>query len=235
MLFVLGKEHCLDVMINVYKNNWRTASEVARDLKLHIATAVKYLSELYSLKLVNRRIRKGKTREAFEYQLKSPRVKIEFDVASLPSKNVGTENKPLVLFSVLFTLLLKSRKVVGQSVDVFVDGRFEKLKNVEKGLVKDSLMIEGDLEDAKNIFIKNLNGLTLTEKRTEDVIRALTDLINSVIEHYESRLGQHSTESLVDVTMQKVIDTFGEDLMVHDSALSTLPYDYFGKWREEQA
>lgn len=235
MLFVLGKEHCLDVMINVYKNNWRTASEVARDLKLHIATAVKYLSELYGLSLVNRRIRKGKTREAFEYQLKSPRVKIEFDVASLPSKNVGTENKPLVLFSVLFTLLLKSRKVVGQSVDVCVDGRFEKLKNVEKGLVKDSLMIEGDLEDAKNIFKKNLNDLTLTEKRTENVIRALTELINSVIEHYESRLGQHSTESLVDVTMQKVIDTFGGDLMVHDSALSTLPYDYFGKWREEQA
>ena len=35
MLFVLGKEHCLDVMINVYKNDWQTASEVARDLNIH--------------------------------------------------------------------------------------------------------------------------------------------------------------------------------------------------------
>ena len=54
MLFVLGKEHCLDVMINVYKNDWQTASEVARDLNIHIATAVKYLTELYELGLVNR-------------------------------------------------------------------------------------------------------------------------------------------------------------------------------------
>jgi hypothetical protein len=62
-------------------------------------------------------------------------------------------------------------------------------------------------------------------------VYALTELIKVVIEHYESRLGHHSTESLVDVTMKKVVDTLGRDVISDSSVLSTLPYDYFGKWR----
>ena len=87
MLFVLGKEHCLDVMIYLYKNDWQTASQVARGLKIHIATAVKYLSELHELGLVDRRVKWGKTREAFEYQLKNPKINIEFDIGQLMSEN----------------------------------------------------------------------------------------------------------------------------------------------------
>ncbi len=232
MFFVLGKEHCLDVIINVYENDWQTASEVARDLNIHIATAVKYLSELYELGLLNRRAKRSKTREALEYQLKNSRVDIGFDITSLIGKSPPPDNKPMVLFSVLFTMLLKSRKVVGQSVDVFVNGRFEKLKNSEKDMVMDSLMFEGDLEDAKTFFLKKLNGLSLTDKRCEDVVYALTELIKVVVEHYESRLGHHSTESLIDVSMKKVIDTLGGDVILDSSVLSTLPYDYFGKWRK---
>ena len=87
MLFILGKEHCLDVMINLYKNDWQTASQVARDLKIHIATAVKYLSELHELGLVDRWLKQGKTREVFEYRLKSPKIKIELDISQLMSKD----------------------------------------------------------------------------------------------------------------------------------------------------
>lgn len=83
MLFVLGKVHCLDVMINLYKNDWQTASEVADDLKIHIATAVKYLSELHELGLVGRRVKRSKTREAYEYQLKNPKIIIELDISEL--------------------------------------------------------------------------------------------------------------------------------------------------------
>ena len=80
MLFVLGKKHCLDVMICLYKNRWQTASQVARDLNIHIATAVKYLSELYELGLVDRQVKMGRTREAYEYQLKNPKIEIEIDI-----------------------------------------------------------------------------------------------------------------------------------------------------------
>ena len=231
MLFVLGKEHCLDVMICVYKNGWQTASQVARDLNIHIATAVKYLSELHELGFVNRRIKKGKTREAYEYQLKNPKIKIELDIGQLMGKSFQPSNKPLVLFSILYTILLKSRKVVGQSVDASVDGRFADLKTNEKQVVKDSLMFEGDLEDAKDIFLKNLNGSTISEEKCNQVVEVLTELINCVIEHYETRLGHHSTESLVDVTMKKVIRSFGVDNIGGTNILNTLPFDYFGKWR----
>ena len=87
MLFVLGKEHCLDVMIYLYKNDWQTASQVARGLKIHIATAVKYLSELHELDFLDRRLKKGKTRESFEYQLKNPKINIELDISQLMSEN----------------------------------------------------------------------------------------------------------------------------------------------------
>jgi len=231
MLFVLGKEHCLDVMICVYKNGWQTASQVARDLNIHIATAVKYLSELYELDLVDRRVKKGKTREAYEYQLKNPKIKIEFDISQLMSKNIQPGNKPLVLFSILYIILMKSRKVVGHSVDNFVTGKFENLKNSEKQVVMDSLMIDGDLEDAKDIFLKNLNGKAISEEKCNEVVGVLTELINCVIKHYESRLGHHSAESLVDVTMKKVIRSFGGDITEGGNILGNLPYDYFRKWR----
>lgn len=231
MLFILGKEHCLDVMICLHKNGWQTASEVARDLNIHIATAVKYLSELHEIDLVNRRVKRGKTRVAFEYQIKNPKVKIEFDLTSLMSKKTRADSKPLVLFSILFTILMKSRKVVGPSVDSFVSGRFRELKNNEKNVVMDSLNYEGDLEDAKNTFQKNLNGVAFTEKRCDEVVTVLTELINCVIEHYETQLGIHSTESLVDVTMIKVINVLGGELIFDKSVLSTLSYDYFEKWK----
>jgi hypothetical protein len=230
-LFVLGKEHCLDVMVNLFKNDWQTASEVARDLHIHIATAVKYLSELYEIGLVNRRVKRSKTREAYEYQLKNPNVKIEFDISMFMGRKPRADNKPLVLFSILHTMLLKSRRVVGHSVDDFVNGRFEKLKNGEKYMVMDSLRYDGDLEDAKDVFLRNLNGLSLNEARRDDIVNALTELINVIIEHYETRLGHHSTESLIDVTMRKVINILGGEFIADSSVLSSLPYDYFGKWR----
>ncbi|UCF08439.1 MAG: helix-turn-helix transcriptional regulator [Thermoplasmata archaeon] len=232
LLFVLGKEHCLDVLINVHKKDWQTASEVARDLNIHIATAVKYLTELHELGLVNRRVKRGKTREAFEYQVKNQNIRIEFELTQLMDRKPAPDNKPLVLFAILHTIFVKSRKVVGASVESFVNGRFERLKNGEKNIVMDSLLFEGDLEDANRFFLKSLNGITLTKKRCDDVVLALTELINSVIEHYEARLGSHSTESLIDVTMKKVITTLGGDVITDSSVLSTLPYDYFGKWRK---
>jgi predicted transcriptional regulator len=230
MLFVLGKEHCLDVMINLNKNGWQTASEVARDLNIHIATAVKYLSELYELDLVDRRVKRGKTRKAFEYVIRDPKVRIEFDLSNLRARPVAPGERPLVLFSILFTILMKSRKVVGQSVDNYVDDKFQSLENIEKNLVWDCLRFDGDLEDAKNFFERNLNSLGLDEQKSEEVIGILRDLISMVIQHYESRLGPHSTQSLVEVTMDKVFHVLETESMDYSNVLDCLPQDYFSKW-----
>ena len=228
MLFVLGKEHCLDVMICLNKNGWQTASEVARDLDIHIATAVKYLSELHELGLLGRRVKKTKTRGAFEYKLENPRVIIELDLTELMDQKHGASSKPPVLFSILYAMILRSRKVLGHSVDAVV---FEKQGNGEMGVVLDSLTFEDGLEYARNLFLENLNGMELSDKKYDEVVSTLTDLISTVIEYYESRLGPYSAESLVDLTMKEVINVLGGDVLENSDALGILPLDYFGKWR----
>lgn len=230
MLYVLGKEHSLDVIMNVYKNGWRTASEVASDLDIHVATAVKYLSELHELGLANRRGKRGRTRATFEYQVKKQVISIEFELNAIQKKVPKPEYKPLVLFAILYTIYIKSRKVIGSNVDTLVNLRFEKLRNGEKKIVMDSLMVESDLEDANDSFLKNLNGRAITEERYKDVVNALTELIDCVIAQYELRLGYHSTESLVDVTMEKVINVVGKDLIENSGFFNSLPKHYFEKW-----
>jgi predicted transcriptional regulator len=233
LLFVLGKEHCLDVMINLYKNEWQTASSVAKDLNLHVATAVKYLSELHELGLVNRRIKRGRTRDAFEYSLRTQNIRIEIEIETLIENKSKPDGKPLVLFGILFILLAKSKKVIGNSMDTIFETGFERLVNGEKNIVLDSLMFDGDMEDAADEFLRNLNGSALTEERCEEVVNALSALIEIIIAHYESRFGHHSTESLVDVTMNKVIGIIGAGKIESGDMLSSLPYDYFGKWESE--
>ena len=217
-------------MINLNKTGWQTASEVARDLNIHIATAVKYLSELHELDFVERRIKRGKTRKAFEYKVKDPKVTIEFDLGVLKSHPVGAGQKPLVLFSILFTILMKSRKVVGNSVDNYVEGKFQALTNSEKDIVKNSLLFDGDLEDAKDFFKNSMDTSHLSDEKCEEVVCILIDLIKVVLDHYESRLGSHSTKSLVDVTMYKVFNIFEPEIMDFSGVLNALPPDYFGKW-----
>jgi hypothetical protein len=125
---------------------------------------------------------------------------------------------------------MKSRKVVGQSVDNFVDGKFQTLENTEKNLVWDSLHCEGDLEDARENFQRNIEHLALSDDQCEELVGVLSDLIKVVIEHYESRLGPHSTRSLVEVTMNKVMGLLEPNFMDFSNILNILPSDYFGKW-----
>jgi len=67
--FVLGKDHCLFVVETLYLKEWSTATEIAEELKIHTATAVKYLAELYEIGIVEKRIRAGKYKDALEYRL----------------------------------------------------------------------------------------------------------------------------------------------------------------------
>ncbi|ODS35289.1 MAG: hypothetical protein A7316_04170 [Candidatus Altiarchaeales archaeon WOR_SM1_86-2] len=67
--FVLGKDHCMEVVETLYIREWSTATEIAEELKIHTATAVKYLSELHEIGIVEKRVREGKYKDAFEYRL----------------------------------------------------------------------------------------------------------------------------------------------------------------------
>lgn len=56
---------------------WHLASEVARELNIHITTASKFLHRLSDLTLLEHRPRDNRT---FEYRLPSPRLRFEVDL-----------------------------------------------------------------------------------------------------------------------------------------------------------
>lgn len=67
-LFALGGKGGLRIAKALSTNEWKSASEVAEELNLHIATAVTHLSSLAEAGVAERRLRKGR-RDAFEYRL----------------------------------------------------------------------------------------------------------------------------------------------------------------------
>lgn len=90
--FVLGKEHCIDVVENLYLREWSTATEIAEELKIHTATAVKYLTELHEIGIVEKRTREGKYKDAFEYRLINPEINLTLNF----EKIIAEESKGVI-------------------------------------------------------------------------------------------------------------------------------------------
>ncbi len=79
--YVLGKEHSVDILSSIRPRGWCKASDVAKRLKLHIATASKYLAEMEEIGVLESRIAMGKTRQVIEYRMKDPRLILELDMS----------------------------------------------------------------------------------------------------------------------------------------------------------
>ena len=90
--FVLGKDHCLYVVETLYIKEWSTATEIAEELKIHTATAVKYLTELYEIGLVEKRTREGKYKDALEYRLKESEINLTLNF----EKIIEEESKDVI-------------------------------------------------------------------------------------------------------------------------------------------
>ncbi|UCH89887.1 MAG: hypothetical protein JSV49_04385 [Thermoplasmata archaeon] len=80
---ILGKEHTLPILEELFIQPWSTASEIASELSIHIATAVKYLDHLTSLNILESRVRKTKARNAMEYNLRNPNIILNLDISSI--------------------------------------------------------------------------------------------------------------------------------------------------------
>lgn len=231
MFFVLGKEHCLDVMASVHASGWSTASEVARDLNIHIATAVKYLSELNELELLKRRTRKGKTREAFEYRTKSSRIRVEVDLRGLNGDVPMEEDSSLTLFSILFLLLEKSRKVVGVQVDKFVHLELMELIDGHRLVLEESLKGGVPLTKAQERF-REVSGMWSGRPMETEMAQAISQITGSISGYIEQQLGPKSAHSIVDATMKKI--SVGDNgNAIPNGIIDSLPEKYFSKWRED--
>lgn len=91
ILSVLGSEGMLDTLLALRELEPATASELASHMDIHVATAVKRLSALHEIGLLDRRTRKGKTRSAREYELMSRSFGLDIDLDQLAGERPGDE------------------------------------------------------------------------------------------------------------------------------------------------
>ncbi|WP_455391549.1 hypothetical protein [[Eubacterium] cellulosolvens] len=83
---ILGKEHSIAILEELFICPWSSASEIAQELSIHIATAVKYLEEFRAGKIVEARVRKTKAREALEYKLTNPDINLNLNITQIVSE-----------------------------------------------------------------------------------------------------------------------------------------------------
>ncbi len=79
--YVLGKDHSLDILESIHSCGWSKASDIAKELDLHVATASKYLAELEEIDVLESREAKGKTRQVIEYRIKDPKIELTYDIS----------------------------------------------------------------------------------------------------------------------------------------------------------
>ena len=82
---LLSGEHSLAILRSVASGEWRIASDVSRLLGIHTTTASKFLTGLHALGFLERRVRKSRTRSAFEYRLSSPRLALNLEFSPGPA------------------------------------------------------------------------------------------------------------------------------------------------------
>ena len=77
VMTALAREYSVDLLRELHGTGWSTASEVARNLGIHVATAMRKLSELEALGLLEKRVREGT--DLVEYRSVGGRVEIVLD------------------------------------------------------------------------------------------------------------------------------------------------------------
>lgn len=113
--YILGKEHSLSILKYLQTNGWDKASDVARELDIHTATATKYLQELEEIDILKMRKAKGETREVKEYRLLNPLIDLEYDLSE--HENQGKKGEAEFYRDLFQSILERTKEVYGSSVE----------------------------------------------------------------------------------------------------------------------
>lgn len=108
-LEALSGSYGLSILDVLRSRGWSIASDIAAELNIHTTTASKYLSKFYSAGFVERRRKRCRTRETFEYHLKSERIRFDIRIGE-------DEPGPLIessqfYVSLLFDTIGKAQKI----------------------------------------------------------------------------------------------------------------------------
>jgi hypothetical protein len=90
---ILGREFTGQILYLLRRQPFQSASELARIMSVHIATAQKYLEELRDLKLVSSRNRQEPSRPVEEYYLSFKRLDLTLDTSSFESNAIKEMTK----------------------------------------------------------------------------------------------------------------------------------------------
>src|SRR2546428_13075176 len=82
---LLSGEHSLSILRYLAPGEWRIASDVSRALHIHTTTASKFLGGMHALGFLDRRLRKSKTRSAFEFRIAAPRITLDLELMAGPA------------------------------------------------------------------------------------------------------------------------------------------------------
>lgn len=77
LIEALAREYSIELLQELHARGWSSASELAREMGIHVATAMRKLAELEGLDLLEKRSRVGS--DVTEYHLSRPRFEIVLD------------------------------------------------------------------------------------------------------------------------------------------------------------
>lgn len=77
LIEALAREYSIELLQELHARGWSSASELAREMGIHVATAMRKMAELESLGLLEKRSRPNG--DVTEYRLLKPRLEIALD------------------------------------------------------------------------------------------------------------------------------------------------------------
>ncbi len=159
----LGKEYALPLLEVLYIKGWITASEMARELSIHVSTAQSYLASMEEKKLLKSRFRPGRAK-LMEYSLLDKSIQVSIDLEAMVSKKCRNAKKKAREFYVKERLSAKvSYRWDEESRKILVINFMEKSKVLGRIGVSRTLQlsdVEGrflwflpqSTEDSKNVL-----------------------------------------------------------------------------------
>ena len=175
ILSVLGAEGVLDTLLCVREQDWATASEVAELMNTHVATAVKRLSGLYDIGILDRRVRRGKTRSAQEYSLISNNFGLDIDLDELMGGASGSSENSDVHLLLLNDIARRFGKFSGRPVEEIISSwDIQKVLNNEK-ISQDKIIqiitnvLESEAEEYGELTVKSLAAASLDAVGNQDI------------------------------------------------------------------
>lgn len=166
ILSVLGTEGVLDTLLCVKEQDWATASEIAELMDTHVATAVKRLSGLYDIGILDRRVRKGRTRSAQEYSIISNSFGLDIDLDELVGGETGSSDSEIYLL-LLKDIARRFGKFSGRSSEEIISGwGVEKVLNNANASQDDIIkaiteVLELETEEYGELTVKSLAAASL--------------------------------------------------------------------------